>query len=98
MTTQDLEVSGQDECIVHSHPVPPEELDRYSPWRDPHSEQDIANYVEGQALEETVRHVEKLKQEIVLGDIYEIWDVTTDKNRWWIITNFTNLYSLSYGN
>jgi len=29
----------------------------------------------------------------VLGDVHEIWDVTTDKNRWWVITNLTNLYS-----
>lgn len=78
---------------VHTHPVPPEELARYSPTRDPDSEQDIANYVEWQAPDETVQHVEKIKQEIVLGDTYEIWDVTTDKDRWWVITNLTNLYS-----
>jgi hypothetical protein len=29
----------------------------------------------------------------LLGDKYEIWDVTTDKDRWWVITNLTNLYS-----
>ncbi len=34
--------------------------------------------VEGQARDETVQHVEKIKREIVLGDTYEIWDVTTD--------------------
>lgn len=28
-----------------------------------------------------------------MGDRFEIWDVTTDKNRWWVITNLTNLYS-----
>jgi hypothetical protein len=28
-----------------------------------------------------------------MGDTYEIWDVTTDKDRWWVITNLTNLYS-----
>ncbi len=75
------------------HPVPAQELARYSPERDPHSEQDIANYVEGQAPDETVQNVEKVKQEVVLGDVYEIWDVTTDKDRWWVITNLTNLYS-----
>jgi len=40
-----------------------------------------------------VQNVEKVKQEIVLGDIYEVWDVITDKNRWWVISNLTNLYS-----
>ena len=81
------------DCIVASHPVPAQELSRYSVERDPHSEQDIANYVEGQAPDETVQNVEKIKQEVVLGDLYEMWDVTTDKDRWWVITNLTNLYS-----
>lgn len=84
------------ECVVHDHPVPPSELGRYSVDRDPHSEQDIANYVEGQARDETVQHVERVKREIVLGDVYDIWDVTTDKDRWWVITNLTNLYSQKY--
>jgi hypothetical protein len=82
-----------DECVVPSHSIPAEELARYSVDSDPHSERDIASYVEGQARDETVQHVEKIKQEIVLGDTYEIWDVTTDKDRWWVITNLTNLYS-----
>jgi len=82
-----------DECVVHTHPVPAEELARYSVDGDFHAERDIANYVEGQACDETIRHIERIKQEIVLGDTYEIWDVTTDKDRWWVITNLTNLYS-----
>ena len=85
-----------DECVVHDHPVPPNELGRYSIDRDPHSERDIASYVEGQASDETVQHVERVKREIVLGDVYDIWDVTTDKDRWWVITNLTNLYSQKY--
>lgn len=28
-----------------------------------------------------------------MGDPYEMWDVTTDQDRWWVITNPTNLYS-----
>lgn len=82
-----------DECIVPSHSIPAEELVRYSVDSDLHSEKDIASYVKGQAREETVQHVEKIKQEIVLGDKYEVWDVTTDKERWWVITNLMNLYS-----
>lgn len=78
---------------VHSHPVPPSELARYSIDRDADTEQEIARYVEIQAPDENVQHVEKVKREIVLGDVYDIWDVTTDKNRWWVITNLTNLYS-----
>ena len=28
-----------------------------------------------------------------MGDPYEVWDIHTDKDRWWVITNPTNLYS-----
>lgn len=81
------------ECVVPSHPISAEELGRYSPERDPHSEADIANYVRGQAPDESVRHVERVKREIILGEAYDIWDVRTDKDRWWVISNLTNLYS-----
>jgi hypothetical protein len=84
------------ECVIHDHPVPASELGRYSVDRDPHSEHDIASYVQGQARDETVQHVERVRREVVLGDIYDIWDVTTDKDRWWVITNLTNLYSQKY--
>ena len=90
------ETKGQpsdDDCVVPDHPVPPEEIGRYSAERDPDAEQDIANYIHAEARDETVQHVEKVKTEYVMGDPYEIWDVTTDKNRWWVITNLTNLYS-----
>ncbi len=82
-----------DECVMPPQPLPAQELARYSVERDHHSEADIASYVESQAQDESVQHVEKIKQEIVVGDTYEVWDVTTDKNRWWVITNLTNLYS-----
>jgi len=82
-----------DDCVVHDHPVPADEIARYSPVRDPDSEQDIANYVHGQARDETVQHVEKVKTEYVIGEAFDIWDVTMDKNRWWVLTNMTNLYS-----
>ena len=93
MPADDTEDDERGGCIVPSHPVAAKDLARYSPERDPHSEQDIANYVEGQAPDEAVQNVEKIKQEVVLGGVYEIWDVTTDKDRWWVITNLTNLYS-----
>lgn len=82
------------ECVLPpDHPVPPEQLRRYSVDRDPFAEQDIADYVQGQARDETVTHVELIKREVVLGEPYDIWDVTTDQGRWWVITNLTNLYS-----
>lgn len=95
MMEKDKTEKTKEDCTIpsHSHPVPAEELARYSAARDPHSEKDIADYVELETKGETVQHVEKVKQEIVLGDSYEIWDLVTDKNRWWVITNCTNLYS-----
>jgi hypothetical protein len=77
-------------------PMPPGELARYSPDRDPDSEQDIARYVELEAQDEKVQNVERIKTEIVAGEKYEIWDVHTDKERWWVITNLTNLYPHKY--
>jgi hypothetical protein len=83
----------ESECVMPPPAMPSEDLARYSVSRDPHSEADIARYVEGQAADEEVKHVEKIKEEIVAGEEYVIWDVTTDKDRWWVITNLTNLYS-----
>jgi hypothetical protein len=82
-----------DECVVPLGHIPAQEITKYSPIRDPDAEQDIVNYMRGQARDETVEHVERVKTEYVLGDSYEVWDVTTDKGRWWVITNLTNLYS-----
>ena len=93
MITSSNRSINDDDCVVHDHPVPPEEVGRYSVTRDPAAEQDIADYVHWQASDETVKHVERVKTEYVLRETYDIWDVTTDKSRWWVITNPTNLYS-----
>jgi len=88
-----LDNQNDDQCVIHDHPVPPGELDRYAVDSDPHSEMDIARYLEIEASDEVVQHVERIKREIVLGEAYDIWDVITDQGRWWVITNLTNLYS-----
>jgi hypothetical protein len=75
------------------HLLPPDQLGRYSPERDYYAEKDITDYVMMEAHDETVQNVERVKTEYVMGDPYEIWDVTTNKDRWWVITNSTNLYS-----
>jgi hypothetical protein len=83
-----------DDCVLPpDHPLPARKLSQYSVDPDPNSENDIANYVHGQAREETVQHVEKIKEEFVLSGKYEVWDVITDQDRYWVITNLTNLYS-----
>jgi hypothetical protein len=86
--------SPTDDHVFPPPALPAGDLARYSPSRDPDSERDIALYVEGQSHgEEVVQNVELVKTEIVAGQKYEIWDVVTDKDRWWVITNYTNLYS-----
>lgn len=75
------------------HPVPADQLGRYSPERDYGAERQIGEYVEREAPDETVQNVERVKAEYIMGTPYEVWDVTTDQDRWWVITNLTNLYS-----
>jgi hypothetical protein len=57
-----------------------------------HERRSISEYVELEASDETVVHAEKLSSERVMGDRFDVWDVRTDKNRWWVVTNMTNLY------
>jgi hypothetical protein len=80
------------DCVMPPAQFPASELSSYYVDSDHHSEQEIARYVEIEAREQ-VHHVEKIKQEVVLGTAHEIYDVTTDSDRWWVITNLTNLYS-----
>ena len=94
MTSESNE--SENDCVQHGHPVPAHEIPRYSVERDSDSESDIARYVEIEASDETVQHVEKVKDEYVVGEKYEIWDVITDKSRWWVISNITNLYNQQY--
>jgi hypothetical protein len=60
-----------------------------SPW---HEEKEVLDYMRLEADDEVVGHSEKVATEVILGDRYDVWDVHTDKNRWWVITNPTNLY------
>jgi hypothetical protein len=63
---------------------------------NPISKQAISDYVETQARDETVQHAERIMSEHVVGNDYDCWDVHTDKDRYWVITNPTNLYSQHY--
>jgi hypothetical protein len=58
-----------------------------------HENQHVIDYMAGQARDETVTHVEKIRTERVMGRNYGCFDVHTDKGRWWVITSPTNLYS-----
>jgi hypothetical protein len=52
----------------------------------------IVDYMASQASDETIEHLEKVASERVLGRDIDVWDVHTDLNRWWVITEPTNLY------
>ncbi len=61
-----------------------------------HSEleaQAIKEYVGSQARDEIVLHLEKVASERIFGRDHDVWDVHTDKERWWVVTEPTNLYS-----
>ncbi len=55
--------------------------------------QSIVDYLASQAPDERVDLVQKVYVEQLHGTTHAIWDVHTDKERWWVITEPTNLYS-----
>jgi hypothetical protein len=56
----------------------------------------VSDYVESQARGEKVLHAEKVKSEHLLGRDHHCWDVHTNKDRYWVITSPSNLYSQRY--
>lgn len=58
-----------------------------------HERQSIVDYLGSQAPDERVNLVQKVYLERLHGVTHEIWDVHSDKQRWWVITEPTNLYS-----
>ncbi len=60
--------------------------------RDDLERQQILDYVELETEDERVTHAERMKSERVWGNDHEVWDVHTDKGRWWVVTGLTNLY------
>jgi hypothetical protein len=62
---------------------------------NPTNKRAVSDYVEVQAREK-VLHAEKVKTEHMLGRDHGCWDVHTNKDRYWVITAPTNLYSQHY--
>jgi hypothetical protein len=58
-----------------------------------HERRQVIEYLGTQAHDEVVEHAEKIASERVLGTVHDVWDVHTDKERWWVVTGMTNLYS-----
>jgi hypothetical protein len=53
----------------------------------------VHEYMAGQAPDLTIVMVQKVYSENVLSTHHDVWDVHTDVDRWWVITNPTNLYA-----
>ena len=63
---------------------------------NPTSKRAVSDYVETQARSEKVSHAEKVRSEHILGRDHDCWDVHTNKDRYWVITSPSNLYSQHY--
>jgi len=106
--TDESETDDGSACIIPPE-LPKTELRNLVLEQSEHEVQAIVDYVEWQCNtkreselaetgatdveEELVQHAEKLKTERVIGVDYSVWDVHTNLNRWWVISNPTNLYS-----
>jgi hypothetical protein len=55
--------------------------------------QNILSYVSGQAPDEVIKLAQKVYTEWVHSVRHDIWDIHTNRRRWWVITNPANLYS-----
>ena len=58
-----------------------------------HEIEHVTEYMKSQAPDLTVQFVQKVYAENVLHVRHEVWDVHTDVDRWWVITEPMNLYS-----
>jgi hypothetical protein len=59
----------------------------------PEEKQAVIDYMNWQAPDLTVEFLQKVYVENVLSHQHAVWDVHTNVDRWWVITNPTNLYS-----
>lgn len=53
----------------------------------------IRDYLASEAPDFRVRLLQKVHSESVRGIAQEIWDLHTQKGRWWVITSPTKMYS-----
>jgi hypothetical protein len=53
----------------------------------------VQEYFEWQAPDLEVTFMQKVYSEAVLNTRHDVWDVHTNKDRWWVITGGINLYS-----
>ena len=53
----------------------------------------VREYFEWQAPDLEVTFMQKVYSEAVINTRHDVWDIHTNKDRWWVITGGTNLYS-----
>jgi hypothetical protein len=84
------EVEG--DCIVPPA-IPKPELHKLMFRHSEIEAQAITDYMASQARDEKVLHLEKVASERIFDRQHDVWAVHTDKERWWVVTQPTNLYS-----
>jgi hypothetical protein len=55
--------------------------------------EEVREYFEWQAPDLEVSFMQKVYSEAVLNTRHDVWDIHTNRDRWWVITGGTNLYS-----
>ncbi|MDH2399815.1 gamma-glutamylcyclotransferase [Bradyrhizobium sp. SSUT18] len=55
--------------------------------------QEVREYFEWQAPDLKLTFMQKVYSEVVVNTHHDVWDIHTNKDRWWVITGGTNLYS-----
>jgi hypothetical protein len=85
---------GNSKCVIPPR-VADEALNNFTLGRNENESDRISDYVERQCSKnkERVTYLEKVMTEHVFSTRYDGWNVRTNKERYWVITNPTNLYS-----
>src|ERR1700738_4651144 len=76
-----MKMKGGGDCDVTMLSATQEEIER------------VTEYMKSQAPDLTVEFVQKVYSENVLNVRHDVWDVHTNVDRWWVITETTNLYA-----
>lgn len=84
--------AASDDCTIPG-PVPVALVDQVVLNRPEHQADEIREYILHATNGEVVVHLERLVTEHVFDRQIEGWDVWTDTERYWVVTNPTNLYS-----
>lgn len=91
-TTKARKKTVRGRCTIPG-PVPLSVLNDFALKRSDHEVDDIRGYVEWQSPKEKVTYLEKVATERLYDRKLDVWDVRTTGERYWVITNPTNLYS-----